>query len=593
MKSHPKIARACIETLESRRMLSAGQLDTAFSGDGRAPFPFGPGQLVGVQPDGKIILSRTESNGFRLDRLNADGTLDNTFHGGSTLTTVTGTPVFDVSPDDGRIAAVFGTSGGDTRVAVFKADGLPDASFDSDGKKDYDINYVASDIVWLAHYGQGKELILLGGPRVDNAHPELGLASLQIRLLRANGTFDELQNAGHTISGPIYTAEMAVGPANAITVAVKQKGASADTVALRVYRFEYGGAPINAFGGGAGSITIDSGLQSPYMQLAAFECADDGTIYTLTKSSNDVQFRRFTSDGVIASTSAPLQSLVPTWATGYWPTQMTTQPDGKVLVLGPTIPSSTSDNQPGWLIVRLNANGTIDNSYGTNGVAIPKFIKSGPAIGLPGGDVLLSGDRFGATDGYEVARIDTGDLAIGSITLNKKGTLIVTGTDANENLSVSLRTRDGKLIARVGSYAVGYAPSKVKRIALFGGTGNDDISIGNGVRGSYLDGRDGFDILKGGQGDDVLIGGLSGDDLYGFDGNDTLVGEGGDDYLLGGAGNDDLFGNGGADTLSGAGGNDRLFGGDDSDLVNGGAGNDSAAQSTDDFFKEIEKLLSA
>src|SRR5580765_4756860 len=126
-----------METLESRRMLSAaGQLDTTFDGDGRSPMSFGAGQLIGIQPGGKIVLERTDVGGFRLARVNTNGSVDGTFVGGSTLTEISGNVTFDVSPVDGRIAYVANTSKTtETQIGVFKADGSPDTSFDTDGKK--------------------------------------------------------------------------------------------------------------------------------------------------------------------------------------------------------------------------------------------------------------------------------------------------------------------------------------------------------------------------------------------------------------------------------------------------------------------------
>ena len=76
-----------LELLERRWLLAAaGGLDLTFSGDGRAPLPFGPGVLVGLQPDGKIVHTRLEDTGIRLGRLNANGTNDTSFLGGQTLT---------------------------------------------------------------------------------------------------------------------------------------------------------------------------------------------------------------------------------------------------------------------------------------------------------------------------------------------------------------------------------------------------------------------------------------------------------------------------------------------------------------------------
>jgi len=65
--------------------------------------------------------------------------------------------------------------------------------------------------------------------------------------------------------------------------------------------------------------------------------------------------------------------------------------------------------------------------------------------------------------------------------------------------------------------------------------------------------------------------------LRGGPGDDVLVGGGGDDKLLGGPGDDALTGRGGDDALYGGPGNDRLFGGSDVDTCNGGPGRDFAA----------------
>jgi Ca2+-binding RTX toxin-like protein len=325
--------------------------------------------------------------------------------------------------------------------------------------------------------------------------------------------------------------------------------------------------------------------------LLAFHVGEDGTVYLVSRSFDGVQFRRFAPDGAIAATSGALEAAIPAWQNGYFPQQIELQPDGKVLAIGPAFPTDDSGTVVnGWNVVRLYGDGQIDTTYGAGGIALPRFAFTGHAVVQGDGKLLVAGDRFGP-DGPEVGRIDSGDLGVGVIRLNRKGTLLVYGTSKGENISVGIRGRDGKFVARVGNLAVGFAPSRIKRIAIFAGAGNDVVTIGNGVKGAYAQGDDGADILNGGAGDDVLVGGLQPDQLFGFDGNDKLAGEGGNDYLLGGAGKDDLFGQGGHDTLSGAGGNDRLFGGGDSDRCLGGNGTDAAAMSTEDEFSSIERFL--
>jgi uncharacterized delta-60 repeat protein len=580
-----------LEWLENRLLMAAaGELDLTFSGDGRAPLPFGAGVLVGIQPDGKIVHTRDESNGIRLGRLNANGTNDSSFLGGQTLTQFGETVRnFDMHKTNGRIAIVAGDTAPtddtrDTRIAVFDADGSPRESFDDDGVVDLDLNYVANQIAW-----QGDKLVILGAP-LTGSH--------ELRRLNADGSLDQsFGSAGKVVvpGGELRAARLAIGPNGQINVATDwQDTSQLNETVLSVHRFTANGQVDTTFGGGAGVIQVASAFSDFFMIMHAFHVGEDGSIYHVSRSSaGGEQFRRYAPDGSIAATSGNLQAAVENWAFGSYPEQIGLQPDGKVLLIGrgATVLDGSSTVHT-WQIVRLYSDGQIDTTYGANGVAQPRFAFEIFARALVQGDgkLLVAGDRIGP-DGPEVGRIDSGELGVGVIRLNRKGTLLVYGTSKGENLSVGIRGRDGKFVARVGNLAVGFAPSRIKRIAIFAGAGNDIVTIGNGVKGAYAQGDDGSDILNGGAGDDVLVGGLQPDQLFGFDGNDKLAGEGGNDYLLGGAGKDDLFGQGGRDTLSGAGGNDRLFGGNDADRCLGGNGTDAAAMSDEDEFSDIERFL--
>jgi Ca2+-binding RTX toxin-like protein len=75
--------------------------------------------------------------------------------------------------------------------------------------------------------------------------------------------------------------------------------------------------------------------------------------------------------------------------------------------------------------------------------------------------------------------------------------------------------------------------------------------------------------LRGGPGDDRLIGGGVSDKIVGGPGNDVLSGRRGDDWLLGGPGRDRLVGGPG---------NDQLRGGPEKDVLIDGAGQDEELQ---------------
>src|SRR5437764_12429961 len=91
-----------IERLESRRLLSLGQLDSSFSGDGTQSYRFEGEQLVytasrfDLTPDGKILVAsttkgRAENSQILLARFNADGQIDRSFGSdGEAITSLAG-----------------------------------------------------------------------------------------------------------------------------------------------------------------------------------------------------------------------------------------------------------------------------------------------------------------------------------------------------------------------------------------------------------------------------------------------------------------------------------------------------------------------
>jgi hypothetical protein len=111
-----------------------------------------------------------------------------------------------------------------------------------------------------------------------------------------------------------------------------------------------------------------------------------------------------------------------------------------------------------------------------------------------------------------------------------------------------------------------FQANQIRRIDVFGGNANDNLT----ARTNTILTR-----LVGGNGDDLLIGGNNGDILHGGNGNDTLRGGGGNDFIYGGNGNDWLYGENGDDYLEGGEGNDQLNGGAGVDGLYGGAGKDT------------------
>lgn len=133
--------------------------------------------------------------------------------------------------------------------------------------------------------------------------------------------------------------------------------------------------------------------------------------------------------------------------------------------------------------------------------------------------------------------------------------LVITGTEAADRIVV---TQSGNTLTVVkngvkSTYAVnkpcGCGPA-ISKIVVDAKGGNDCVSLAFVSLPTQV---------KGGAGNDYLIGGTNADSLEGGDGNDTLVGCDGNDVLLGGNGDDKLVGGKGNDKLDGGAGCDTAY----------------------------------
>lgn len=160
---------------------------------------------------------------------------------------------------------------------------------------------------------------------------------------------------------------------------------------------------------------------------------------------------------------------------------------------------------------------------------------------------------------------------------------IVWGTTGDDVITIS-QEGDQLLIEGVNGGSTRLLASQLSRLEIKAGKGNDRVTIGSGVtvpiliRGGAgndtLIGNDRADTLVGGPGDDSLLGGAGNDLLIGLDGADSLFGGQGDDVLEGGMGPDLLRGQRGDDLLMGNRGRDTLYSGQGQDTLQGGRGED-------------------
>ncbi|HVT89031.1 MAG TPA: hypothetical protein VHD56_09285, partial [Tepidisphaeraceae bacterium] len=220
--------------------------------------------------------------------------------------------------------------------------------------------------------------------------------------------------------------------------------------------------------------------------------------------------------------------------------------------------------------------GAVTGSNGTYTITISNFA-------LPGTVVvnMAAGACHDAAGNLSVASVNTDNsvtLSVNNPVVTPFATLVngrLTFTGTNSNDVMSLSVQGSNLVATLNGESETFNNSAVARIDVFALDGNDRVTVGANVIGTYV---------LGGNGNDYLVGGNNNDSLTGASGKDTLIGNAGDDNLnggkhgnviFGGAGNDRIYGGDGLDSLDGGDGNDRMYGNTSPDIMLGGNGNDT------------------
>lgn len=144
------------------------------------------------------------------------------------------------------------------------------------------------------------------------------------------------------------------------------------------------------------------------------------------------------------------------------------------------------------------------------------------------------------------------------------------GQQATVTLSYTVRDANGGEAKGTTTVTVdGYTEYNI----VEGGNGNDML-IGTS-RKDMLEGGDGDDTMVAGEGNDMVDAGAGNDRVLAGEGNDVIDGGAGNDVLMGGSGNDVISGGAGNDTLNGGAGDDTLSGGTGNDTLTGGSGADT------------------
>ncbi len=534
-----------------------------------------------AQPDGKIIIADQTS----LARYNLDGSIDSSFgiNGQILLSSLTFAPVNTVTalamqPDGSIIVAT-----GQDRSLLVNPSFLEQPALskvNSEGSIDQAFSQNAR--LSSAVTGAGSNLLSI---QPDGSIISLG--SNNIYRYDPNGTLQFIANleASSNVNNIAGLRSFATPQGNKVVTADYIASAnifdlSGNNFSLVLNRYNLDGTLDRTFGNNG--TVIGAGL--PDFRVTGITTDANGQLILtganelLSPGVSTTLLVKYSSNGTLDQsfgTNGFVNTGLIDWRFTSGQSSLTVQPDGKILISG----RDTTAILGGFannepFLLRYNSNGSLDGSFGDDGSL--RIDNSAGILSIQAnGNILSVGATI--TNQAKLSRyLSTGDLPVDRLAV---------GTENNDHLAGGRGNdlfRAGAGNDRVwGSYGNDTIDGENGNDTLVGETGADRLYGANGddllLGGQgldYLHGGYGEDTLLGGEDDDLLIGDVGNDLLGGDDGNDTLYGGDGFDTLQGNIGDDILDGENGNDSLVGGLGNDALYGANDDDRLDGEEGND-------------------
>ena len=469
---------------------------------------------IAFQPDGRLIVGGYVEYGngapqdFGLARLNRDGTLDANFGSSGRAITSLGSGA-DIGRDlliqpDGKIVLAGysdspsgGFSNPDFALVRYNANGSLDTSFGSGGKTKLGISAPSSGGDYAYKIGLQADGKLVVSGSVDNQTTNTSYYDFCVARFDANGSLDTSFGNGGKVSvgvgtGGDYAVAQAIQKDGKILVAGSSEG------------FQAQSSPLDGFSDTSFSVT------------------------------------RFTSDGVLDQTFGQGGKARFKLTDGHdFARDILLQPDGKIIIAG------NSDNgiysvtlgRPsvvtGITAIRINPDGSLDTSFGVNGIfRMPGYSCFAASLQQDGKIIFGGGGPESAQLDAQTAAAGTGDFAV--LRLNPDGSLDSAFGD-NGLLSFDFNQSQDFLFDLAT-----FADGTIAAAGFQSRDGLTDLAV----------------AFIGTSGADPMNGTVGVDKFFGFAGNDTIDGAAGDDFLDGGSGNDQLAGGVGSDTLIGGEGTD-------------------------------------
>ncbi|MBI4648712.1 MAG: VCBS repeat-containing protein, partial [Bacteroidia bacterium] len=393
---------------------TAGDLDSTFGTNGIVTTDFSSsndqGNSVALQTDGKILVCGGAGLGtnFLLARYNPDGTLDNTFdYDGKVITPIGENAIHLAIQPDGKILVCGDTDpyqASDWVIVRYNINGGVDSTFGINGIVITDFNG-CWDGTFAGIFVLSDGKIIVGGIIENCGNTDFGLVRYN-----SDGTLDITFGTNGKVTTAISDQNdnayaMTMQADGKIIMAGNSAPSNTD---IELVRYNPDGTLDTTFNG-TGKVTTDISGGNDYGDGVAVQT--DGKIiiggYLDNGTNYDFVLARYNTDGTLDNTfNSDGKVIIDFNNTNEYCEDLIIQPDGKIITVGSFHNGSNYD----ILIVRFNADGTLDSIFGTNGkVVLP--LGSGDDRGCAAtlqsdGKIIVAGASYNGTNNdFAVVRL--------------------------------------------------------------------------------------------------------------------------------------------------------------------------------------------
>jgi uncharacterized delta-60 repeat protein len=383
-----------------------GKLDPGFGNGGVVVNATAPGagedlqNGLAIQRDSRVVVGGSSDMGsgagghqWRISRYTRNGDLDGSFGAGGTVTTSMSSAggfdehVWNLTLDnDGKIVAagdaVTATGGFDVALARFNADGTLDTSFGTGGKVTTAVGPEtrrdrAHDVAVL---DEGK--IVVAG--FADMGPGAGRRNFMLARYNPDGTLDSSFGPGGIVvtavapgdnNDVITTNGLTIDPAGRIVVTGQANmGSGAGGVNFALARYLPNGSLDSSFDGD-GIVTTAVASGDNFDSLVSAAVDKDGKIITAGAADtggfiSDLALVRYNADGSLDAsfgTGGTVTMNVGPGNTDDLLQDLVLQETGKILV-GGGVAATAVEVDGDFLVARFNPDGSLDPSFGTSGI---------------------------------------------------------------------------------------------------------------------------------------------------------------------------------------------------------------------------------